>query len=754
MAVDGTVPVVAAPTAVATEDEANDVAEAIDTFSSYRISPSLPPCILKVLCRTTVGNCAPDDTRRTNNAVRVGTKIAPDDFGTKIDEREVIELLDDDYDKAENDGHDAAEEIFDMPSSILSHTSPACESALLSSVQAPQACNEAAPALTELAISKALSPLQLEGACLAIQRHQKILIAKSNKTPVRAGFFLGDAAGVGKGRQIAAVVRDSLCRGRTRHLWVSVSRELCRDAQRDLTDLGCHVPVWDGTEMFQQQQQKSGHGLGSSSNNKGVLFVTYALLIIKGGKRMDDMIQWLTGTKTTDSAAETSFDGVIVFDEAHKAKNLAADTHTAKLVIALQKRLPMARILYCSATGVSDISHMIYANRLMLWGPGTLFSNFAQFSSTLSNRGTGSLELLALEMKQMGTFIARTLSWDGAEFQTLEIGLDRHQVSQYNQAVTWWMRVETELKNALQLTGQISPLVWRNYWSAHQRFFREMCICAKVGRVVQEAKLHLEQNCAVVIGLQTTGEAGTHTALSEHKLTVDGDAELNSLMSTSRSIMTNFIRNHFPLKVPPLEPPRVPPLPPLEADAATKYMYQYLQAEAARIKSLPPPEPLPVLLQKQSDLISAAKILDLPPSPLDDLIDQLGGEDQVAELTGRSGRILRDGIKSSFRYCKRIQESSSSCFGLDMPKSQDDCDKLNIVEKKKFMDGRKSVAIISDAASTGISLHAAFGSGAAQKRRVHFTIEVRFVCTVALHDYLVSCVILIYSSVTCVFVDS
>jgi hypothetical protein len=63
-------------------------------------------------------------------------------------------------------------------------------------------------------------------------------------------------------------------------------------------------------------------------------------------------------------------------------------------------------------------------------------------------------------------------------------------------------------------------------------------------------------------------------------------------------------------------------------------------------------------------------------------------------------------------------------FGLDMPKSQDDCDKLNIVEKKKFMDGQKSVAIISEAASMGISLRAALGSAAAHKRRVHFTIEV------------------------------
>jgi hypothetical protein len=34
---------------------------------------------------------------------------------------------------------------------------------------------------------------------------------------------------------------------------------------------------------------------------------------------------------------EQSYNGVIAFDEVHKAKNLEADTHTAKLVLKLQE---------------------------------------------------------------------------------------------------------------------------------------------------------------------------------------------------------------------------------------------------------------------------------------------------------------------------------------------------------------------------------------------------------------------------------
>lgn len=54
-----------------------------------------------------------------------------------------------------------------------------------------------------------------------------------------AGFFLGDGAGVGKGRQIAGIIMDNYARGRRRAIWVSTSSDLHHDAERDLQDLGC-----------------------------------------------------------------------------------------------------------------------------------------------------------------------------------------------------------------------------------------------------------------------------------------------------------------------------------------------------------------------------------------------------------------------------------------------------------------------------------------------------------------------------------
>lgn len=54
-----------------------------------------------------------------------------------------------------------------------------------------------------------LSSLQLEGVLYACSRHLEIL--PSNE---RAGFFIGDGAGVGKGRQISGIILDNYVRGR------------------------------------------------------------------------------------------------------------------------------------------------------------------------------------------------------------------------------------------------------------------------------------------------------------------------------------------------------------------------------------------------------------------------------------------------------------------------------------------------------------------------------------------------------------
>ena len=228
------------------------------------------------------------------------------------------------------------------------------------------------------------------------------------------------------------------------------------------------MSVHDGAEVLDQMSGgKKSKGLGAGGSlGKGVLFITYSLLV--SGKRMENIVSWLSGSGSTSnvgekSRIEQSYTGVIVFDEAHKAKNLEQDTRTAKLVIGIQERLPNARVLYASATGVSDIKHMVYATRLGLWGSSNpLYPTFETFQGALAKRGVGAMEMLALEMKRKGIFLARTLSWDGAEFNTMEVKLRGEQIASYDSAVRWWFNVKNEIEAALSIMS-IGPskTLWR-----------------------------------------------------------------------------------------------------------------------------------------------------------------------------------------------------------------------------------------------------------------------------------------------------
>jgi len=258
-----------------------------------------------------------------------------------------------------------------------------------------------------------------------------------------------------------------------------------------------------------------------------------------------------------------------------------------------------------------------------------------------------------------------------------------------------------------------------------------MAICAKVPFVAENAKIMLAKGNSVIIGLQSTGESGTQQALDELRATFSQDTgaasptidietfELPDLLSTTAAIMIGFVRNHFPTSsLPPKAQNMIGGCNPSE----NKILQ--MQAEIERNKLLPSPAPLPELVEKRQRILEKVSALGLPPNPLDDLIERLGGIEEVAEMTGRSARIIRcKSAKKCFQYVKRGSQSKKNSYAFSAPCSED-TDRVNLTEKGKFMDGKKSVAIISDAASTGISLHSAKGSGSSNKRRVHYTIEL------------------------------
>jgi hypothetical protein len=97
--------------------------------------------------------------------------------------------------------------------------------------------------------------------------------------------------------------------------------------------------------------------------------------------------------------------------------------------------------------------------------------------------------------------------------------------------------------------------------------------------------------------------------------------------------------------------------------------------------------------RRKTMMLDTIRKLDLPNNPLDDIIDQLGGPDCVAEMTGRRGMLIRATNGKGVVY----QARNTKDVTLEM---------INMHEKQQFMDGKKNVAVISEAASAGVSLQA------------------------------------------------
>lgn len=448
------------------------------------------------------------------------------------------------------------------------------------------------------------------------------------------------------------------------------------DARRDVGDLGCYIKVIEGCQQLDKETRVFGL---PSDFKEGVIFSTYATLVssVQKGKsinsskqtRLQQLVDWCGGP---------SFEGCLIFDECHKAKNFVpgkdnASTKVALAVAHIQRLLPKARVVYCSATGVSDVKNMAFMERMGLWGDGAPFRSFEQFIDTVQKKGLGVAEMLAMEMKSSGMYVSRGLSYIQAEFATVEIELTKDQVKMFDTAAHVWNELRVALESAISRTRSSNNRVWSTFWGAHQRFFKQLCLGIKVPAVVREAKAVLDAGYCVVIGLQTTGEASMESEALSSK------GPIKDFISLCREILTRFIQQQFPVMI---EGERLPDEGPEDSWSSTA----------------------------RDMLLAFAQQIPLPNSPLDEIIDQLGGPDNVAEMTGRRARIVRSGPNGEPKYELR---DDKSCF----------LESLNVHERNQFMNGPKRVAIISDAASTGISLHAD-QRVSNQCRRVHITLEL------------------------------
>ena len=520
----------------------------------------------------------------------------------------------------------------------------------------------------------------------------------------RRGWFLGDGTGAGKGRQVAAIILDNWLKGRRRALWLSVSDRLLEDAQRDWSALGQERLLVTPLSRFRQ---------GSDIRlEEGVLFTTYATLRSqeRGGKksRVDQIVEWLG----------PDFDGVIVFDEAHAMANAAggkgergdvAPSQQGRAGLRLQHALPNARIVYVSATGATTVQNLAYAQRLGLWGGEDFpFATRGEFVSAIENGGVAAMEVLARDLKALGLYAARSLSFDGVEYEMLEHRLTDEQVRIYDSYASAFEVIHNNLDAALEAAGvtsashgtlnrQAKAQAKSAYQGMLQRFFNHLITSMQTPAVIASIARDLEAGHAAVVQIVSTGEAMQERRLAEipadewHDVSVD---------ITPRDGVLSYLQHSFPVQ-----------------------LYEPFTDGEGNLSSRPVSDEngVPVVnreaVRRRDAMIERLAALPPVPGALDQIVQHFGTE-MVAEVTGRSRRVVpKQNDDGSIRFAVENRPASAALHETDA--FQQDC---------------KQILVFSEAGGTGRSYHADLGA-MNQRRRIHYLLEAGWKADAAIQGF-------------------
>lgn len=501
----------------------------------------------------------------------------------------------------------------------------------------------------------------------------------------RRGWMLGDGTGAGKGRQVAGILLDNWLQGRKRAVWVSKSDKLIDDAQRDWSALGMERLLVTPLSRFRQ---------GTPIRlEQGVLFSTYATLRTDAREervsRVRQIVDWLG----------SDFDGVIVFDESHAMANAAggkgergdqAPSQQGRAGLRLQHALPNARVVYVSATGATTVHNLAYAQRLGLWGGEDFpFAARAEFVQAIEAGGVAAMEVLARDLKALGLYAARSLSYEGVEYELVEHALTPEQVRIYDAYADAFQVIHNNLDAALKaanvsgergtLNAQAKSAARSAFESAKQRFFSHLITSMKTPTLIQSMEHDLAAGHAAVIQIVSTGEALLERRLADMPTEEWGDVQVDI---TPREYVLDYLAHSFPTQL-------FEPFTDGDGNLSSRPVYRDGQPVQCRDA-----------VERRDRLIERLASLTPVQGALDQIVQRFG-TDLVAEVTGRSRRIVRKGE----RLCVENRPGSA-----------------NLAEAQAFMNDEKRILVFSDAGGTGRSYHADLSSRN-QRLRVHYLLE-------------------------------
>ena len=296
------------------------------------------------------------------------------------------------------------------------------------------------------------------------------------------------------------------------------------------------------------------------------------------------------------------------------------------------------------------------------------------------------------------------------KYDILEHELTEEQVRIYDSYAEAFQVIHNNLNAALEATGIASATsatgnsTARNknakaaarsaFESSKQRFFNHLLTSMKTPALIDATTKDVAEGHAAIVQIISTGQSLTERRLAEIPTEEWGDIQVDI---TPREIVAEYLNHSFP----------------------TQLFEEYSDTEGNLLsRPVYDAEGNPVLCReavaRRDALLERLGSLPAIPTALDQIVQHFG-TDRVAEITGRTRRIVRrDDGGTIDRFAVESRPGSA-----------------NLDETRAFMDDEKPILIFSEAGGTGRSYHADLGAKN-QRLRLHNLLEAGWRADVAI----------------------
>jgi hypothetical protein len=314
------------------------------------------------------------------------------------------------------------------------------------------------------------------------------------------------------------------------------------------------------------------------------------------------------------------------------------------------------------------------------------------------------LECLTQDLKRLGLFISRTLSFDGVVFETMTHNLtpDQRRIwDTYAQAFeVIHQNIDKAIKaiNLSNSTGLVTnaraeATIMSRFEGFKLQFFNGILCAVKAPTLISAIEADLAAGKSCIIQLVSTNEAILDRKLAQIPTEAWGD--LRSIDFTARETIADYLMNAFPV-----------------------YLYVEYEDDSGNKSSKIATDEAGEPIFSQCAIDIRDRLMEdmalLP--PLTGLLDTVlwhFGVDKVAEVTGRTKRI----VYKDNRYQLSTRSASAS-----------------VAETIAFQSGQKRILVFSGAGSTGKSYHADRDCLNQDPRR-HYVLESGFNVVTAMQSF-------------------